>query len=711
MNKEKCMSGQNFQHMLMRRTKDHIFNTITSYHDGIAIVDEAGIIVFVNPACEQIFGRKAAFLVGEPFGFPLDTGNMAEIKVDSGSEVHTVDITVSETKWMGRPAYMVLMRDIASHENKLIELRRFKRALDGTLEMIALLDPLTFTILYVNQGCINTLGYSRKEMLGKKPYGFFMRSEEYIHEVLSPLIDGNKKIGFFETVLKAKDGRRIEVELVAQIVQQEEDSPVMIIIARDITERRNVQAEIAKLYQAVEQSPCSVVITDVKGNIEYANPKFQSVTGYSLHEVLGKNPRILKSGEQTPDFYRQLWQTITTGDEWRGELHNKRKNGELFWELAVISPVRNHNGEITNFIAVKEDITKRKLAEAELMRTHAVLSQIFEATGDGLVVIDKDYNIIQANTALYSLFCVEKEAVSRKKCYDILKNSACKTAKCPLQQIMSGKTRVEEDTEKLWSDGRLNSYIVTATPFCDHDGKTIGIVGNIKDVTERKKEQDRITKEMKLAAKLQREFLPNNLEETQFKLKSIYYPYHHVSGDGFEFLYDANRHILIGLLFDVMGHGFSAALQNSAIRVMFKQIETKRITLAKKMAWLNRHAAAFLGDSFAAAIGFEINFKKQELVYCAAGISYFYHLHGGKMRLVKAPGTFLGITKDTTFEQHTLRFGHGESFYFLSDGLTDLMRSKEISASNFDEVYALLVNFARSKLCRDDATALCVGIN
>lgn len=137
-------------------------------------------------------------------------------------------------------------------------------------------------------------------------------------------------------------------------------------ITKDISERKKSELELNKIKISVEQSPASIVITDLDGSIEYVNPKFTDVTGYSLEEAIGKNPRILKSGETPSSEYKKLWDTITSGRTWKGEFHNKRKSGELYWELASISPVKNSLGEITNFIAVKEDITTRKLVEKEL---------------------------------------------------------------------------------------------------------------------------------------------------------------------------------------------------------------------------------------------------------------------------------------------------------------------------------------------------------
>lgn len=135
----------------------------------------------------------------------------------------------------------------------------------------------------------------------------------------------------------------------------------------DVTEARRAEEALRTLSRAVEQSPVSVVITDPRGNIDYVNPKFVQVCGYTLEEVRGLNPRILKSG-QTPDtVYAELWQTISSGGTWEGEMQNRKKSGELFWERASISPIRSPDGAILHFLAVKEDISARKAAEDALV--------------------------------------------------------------------------------------------------------------------------------------------------------------------------------------------------------------------------------------------------------------------------------------------------------------------------------------------------------
>ena len=125
-----------------------------------------------------------------------------------------------------------------------------------------------------------------------------------------------------------------------------------------------IHEELRKLSRAVEQSASAILITDAKGEIEYVNPQFTEMTGYAPAEVLGQNPRFLKSGEMPPEEYQELWETITAGREWRGEFHNQRKNGELYWDYSTISPILDAQGVVTHFVAVKEDITDRKEAEA-----------------------------------------------------------------------------------------------------------------------------------------------------------------------------------------------------------------------------------------------------------------------------------------------------------------------------------------------------------
>ena len=167
----------------------------------------------------------------------------------------------------------------------------------------------------------------------------------------------------------SKSGREYWLDLNIQPVFGNENEVVKFVaIESDITTQKLAEEELRKLSRAIEQSTATVLMTDNKGRIEYVNPHFTRLTGYTPEEARGKNPRILKSGAQPPEFYRELWETLKVGKDWRGEFCNKKKDGEIYWESATISPIKNKAGEITHFVAVKEDITERKRVAEELQR-------------------------------------------------------------------------------------------------------------------------------------------------------------------------------------------------------------------------------------------------------------------------------------------------------------------------------------------------------
>ena len=181
----------------------------------------------------------------------------------------------------------------------------------------------------------------------------------------------------------------------------------LVCVRVDVTTSKQFETQLRKLYRALEQSPATVVITDDTGRIEYVNPKFEETTGYTAAEAIGQNPRILKSGDKSSGEYNDLWETIKAGKVWRGQFHNKRKDGEIYWEAASISPVRDEQGRITHFIAVKEDITARKRAEDQL-RMNAT---VFETTTEGIMVTDAENRIKTVNPAFTRITGYEAEEV------------------------------------------------------------------------------------------------------------------------------------------------------------------------------------------------------------------------------------------------------------------------------------------------------------
>jgi diguanylate cyclase (GGDEF)-like protein/PAS domain S-box-containing protein len=229
----------------LRESEERLLTIIQTNADGLVVIDKKGQVLFINPAGEKLFGRRADVLLGEEVGIPIVTGESTEIQILHPTEgLKTIQMHLSEIPWGGNRAYLAALTDI--------------------------------------------------------------------------------------------------------------------------TNLKEAQEKVKILSRASEQSPAMIVITDAQGSIEYVNAKFEQITGYTLAEVRGKNPRILQSGETERQVYRHLWETVTSGQEWRGELSNKKKNGEIYWEQLLISPIKDDEDQITHFLAIKEDITERKNNEALL---------------------------------------------------------------------------------------------------------------------------------------------------------------------------------------------------------------------------------------------------------------------------------------------------------------------------------------------------------
>ncbi|MBN1437464.1 MAG: response regulator [Sedimentisphaerales bacterium] len=170
-----------------------------------------------------------------------------------------------------------------------------------------------------------------------------------------------------EARVVTKDGGVVEYEFHGSLLKDDNGNPLIAYgTGRDVSRQKAAQAEIKKLSTAVEQSPASIVITDTDGTIEYVNDRFTEITGYTAEEAIGRNPRLLKSGQTSWKKYQDLWDTITAGKEWRGEFLNKKKNGDTYWESAYVAPMTDEKGNIAHFLSVKEDITQRKLVEKQL---------------------------------------------------------------------------------------------------------------------------------------------------------------------------------------------------------------------------------------------------------------------------------------------------------------------------------------------------------
>ena len=244
-------------------------------------------------------------------------------------------------------------------DNLLMHQTIIQTAMDGFW-----LTDMQGNLLEVNETYCRMSGYSSEELLSMNIAAlvFNNSSEDMALHIQKVIAQGEDR---FEYNQRRKDGSSFRVTINMQY--QHLGGGFLVAFLQDITQRKQDENHFKLLVKAVEQCPVSIVITDKNGNIEYVNPKFTEATGYTFDEVISENARILQSGKQTQKFYEGFWNTLLSGNDWKGEFQNKKKNGELFWEYSTISSIVNDSGNITHFIAVKEEITGRKKMIAELV--------------------------------------------------------------------------------------------------------------------------------------------------------------------------------------------------------------------------------------------------------------------------------------------------------------------------------------------------------
>jgi len=245
---------------------------------------------------------------------------------------------------------------------------------------------------------------------------------------------------------------------------------------------------LKELSQAVEQSPVAVVMTDSEGVITYANPCFYQTSGYSEEEVIGKNPRLLQSGETDKEEYIELWQTITSGKTWKGELCNRRKDGSVYWDKTSISPVSSENGEVTHYISVKEDVTAYKQIE-ERMR---VATTVFDAASEAIMVTDLNGSITMVNPAFYEITGYQSTEVLGHSPRVLNSGHHDESFYQSMFEELQKNNRWEGEIWNRRKSGEVYPQWQTIAMVRDEDGEPLEYIALFTDISKRKEQEDEI---------------------------------------------------------------------------------------------------------------------------------------------------------------------------------------------------------------------------
>lgn len=394
-----------------------------------------------------------------------------------------------------------------SYDKKLKESEeRFRAIFENNILPMFLIDPENdLKIVNVNKAACIYYGYSRQEFLQNITADVFNTgTKEETKKRMAATIKEKREYLVVQHILSNGTIRDVEVFISFVPIL---GKTLILSIVNDITEVKKQREELAKLSVAIASSPTSVVITDPEGIIEYVNPAFTNITGYSFEEAFNQNPKFLKSGVQDNHFYKNLWNTIKEGLVWRGEFVNKKKNGEHYIERATISPIKNDKGEIINFIALKENITEEKKAQneldeyknhledlvekrtAELETSTKGFKYLGESSKDFIFRIDKDLTIQYMNSAMKEKLTIREnenilDALKINNVAENFKNIITKA----LSDTIESKSNIRKEIyhkNKFWIDWVF-------IPELNSSNEVETVLGFGRDITEIKKLNDTI---------------------------------------------------------------------------------------------------------------------------------------------------------------------------------------------------------------------------
>lgn len=509
---------------------------------GILHFDLNGIIKKCNEHFVQIMGSKMETLIGLNMTKLPDEKLVAALQKTLNGELARFEgeyrsVTagkIADVKLIFTPVFdeyghvisgIGIVEDVSEQIRSGKALReseeRFSKSFYSSPVAIAITKFADGTFVDVNDTWCRATGFSRESILQAKAIDLNIIDENtrnlmtrevnakgFMHEIEAPVYtrSGDERVGLFSVESYYMAGERY-----------------LIITFFDITDRKIYEEELTKLTRAVEQSPVSIVITDLEGNIEYVNPRASEVTGYLPGELIGQNPRIFSSGELSKSAYQKLYQTISAGNTWHGEFHNKKKNGTLYWESATISPVINDDGVLTHYLAVKEDITEWKRLSDEVGKSEKRYRDMF--LNNPLPMWIYDVNTLafeEVNSTAIERYGYSQEEFLNMTLKDIR----------PLNEIRKLESNIQEHDEafqqsEVWKhrtkDGRLMDVEITSHAVPSPPEKKLRLV-LINDITERLKAENALKDAKGLAEasdRLKTNFMNNISHEVRTPLNGI----------------------------------------------------------------------------------------------------------------------------------------------------------------------------------------------
>ena len=480
-------------------------------------------------------------------------------------------------------------------------------------------------------------------------------------------------------------------------------------------EARNEAADELKesqqLYEALaESSTAGIGLRDEAGRFAYVNKMMATMLEVpDPNQLLGVPYLDFVHPEDREESRRRIEANQI------GEVASRREHrlvsltGNVIWVESTGVPIlRNDNKYI---MGVFQDCTARRRMEQTLRENEERYRAVMQQSNESILLVDiETRRILEVNPHCVEAFGYSEAELLAMTTYDLVADTR-ENIDRRSDAISSGAGANEQLIHIRCKNGKILDVERSATVI-QYGGKHVFMFAN-RDISAERKLQALILRDVAMAAGVQKDLLPRGFDDLLVSVDTVYEPHHLVSGDFYDFIWSEDHKRLSGFILDVSGHGVSSALQCIAVSTYFRDILNSPMSLDARLKWVNRHVLRyFTHETFAAALGFEFDFSRRTLTFATAGIYGFLTSAQALPQLVKRPGSLLGILDDPEYTEWTVPIQAGDAFYFMSDGLFDIVsREVDLPSGQYPQTIRMLRDIAASPGRRDDCSAVCIRIN